>query len=119
MTFRIARFQPKLTGLLYSGGGMGQKSRQKRLARNSSQPETVGVVHPTANLSRSRSRKRRWSGPVVASGVPILLVVLVELALRLFGYGYSTKFFEPMPDGNTSALARRQGDGARRTVDPG
>jgi tetratricopeptide (TPR) repeat protein len=32
-------------------------------------------------------------------GAPALVLGLAELALRLVGYGYSTRFFEPHPDG--------------------
>ena len=88
---------------MYLGVGMGQKSRQKRLARGNPRPEAATVA-PRANTStqpQSRLKYPRLARFIASVGVPVLLLAILELALRLFGYGYSTKFFERMPDGRS------------------
>src|SRR5215212_2918917 len=82
---------------------MGQKSRQKRLARNDSRPARDSVAPRSSRRSTTRSRlKHLWLARLIASVVvPLILLGVVEFALRLCGYGYSTKFFEDTGDGKT------------------
>jgi tetratricopeptide (TPR) repeat protein len=53
-----------------------------------------GAAHKTSSAKR---RVFRW---VAALGVPIVVLLGVELALRLIGYGYPTHFFVPSETGS-------------------
>ncbi|HWN97613.1 MAG TPA: tetratricopeptide repeat protein [Methylomirabilota bacterium] len=83
------------------GDGMGRKTRQKYA------PERREGSALTSVLSRSkalpeRRLKHRWLARVIAIVVvPLLIFGVIEGALRLCGYGYSTKFFVPAGDGKS------------------
>ena len=47
---------------------------------------------------RSRSRRRLWAFRVIAMLLPLCLLVVVEFALRWFGYGHDTRLFIRYPD---------------------
>jgi tetratricopeptide (TPR) repeat protein len=50
---------------------------------------------------------------VVAVGLPLVALVLVELGLRLAGYGYATDFFKPLRIGNRDLLVENDSFGFR------
>ncbi len=80
---------------------MGKESRPKRIVRRSSGPSPV-AGDPRSVLSQPTRRKHPWlTRLALAFLVPALLFALVEAALRICGYGYSTKFFEATGDGKT------------------
>jgi tetratricopeptide (TPR) repeat protein len=81
---------------------MGKKSRQKNtIERQERSPAASAVSGPTPARKQSRI-KHRWLARLIAAViVPLFLFALVEGGLRLFGYGYSTKFFVPTDDGKT------------------
>jgi tetratricopeptide (TPR) repeat protein len=45
-----------------------------------------------------RSRRRLWTFRVIAILLPVLLLVVIELFLRWFGYGHDTRLFIRYPD---------------------
>ncbi len=62
------------------------------LAGQSAQPASQSVLTP----KRTISRRRVWLFRLIASvGSPLLFFALVELGLRLFGFGYPTSFLLP------------------------
>ncbi len=82
---------------------MGQKSRQKRSARNEPRPPKENAAQRGSRRSSSRPElKHRWLARLIASVVvPLVLLGLIEITLRLCGSGYSTRFFEDTGDGKT------------------
>lgn len=48
---------------------------------------------PISAVPRSLSRRRLWLFRIVALLLPVVLLGLLELGLRLAGYGYTTSFF--------------------------
>jgi hypothetical protein len=51
-----------------------------------------------APASPTPSRRRRWAFRLIAmTVVPAAFFLLLELGLRLGGYGYDTRFFVPLP----------------------
>jgi hypothetical protein len=46
----------------------------------------------------ARSRRRLWAFRLIAILLPLLLLVVVELLLRWFGYGHDTRLFIRYPD---------------------
>ena len=47
---------------------------------------------------RAVSRRRLWAFRAIAMLLPVLLLVVIELLLRLCGYGHDTRLFIPYPD---------------------
>jgi tetratricopeptide (TPR) repeat protein len=82
---------------------MGQKSRQKRSAWNDPRPAKERAAPRGSRHSSSRPElKHRWVSRLVASVVvPLVLLGLIEIALRVCSYGYSPRFFEITGDGKT------------------
>jgi tetratricopeptide (TPR) repeat protein len=81
---------------------MGQKSRQKRLTRSGARSESATGTPLSAGWTSRAKRKYHWIMRIVASVlVPVVLLAVIEGALRIFSYGYSTKFFEKADDGKT------------------
>lgn len=82
---------------------MGQKSRLKKLAREQGRPEPRTTASPSSSGTAAQMRRRHpWAFRLAAAVVlPALLLGFLELGLRLFGCGYSTKFFERLPDGKS------------------
>ncbi len=82
---------------------MGQKSRQKRLARNDLRPARESTAPRGPRQSSSRPElKHRWLARLIAGVVvPLVLLGLVEITLRLGRFGYPTRFFEGTGDGKT------------------
>lgn len=52
----------------------------------------------SAGRAGSRSRRRVWAFRGIAILLPVLLLAVVELLLRLFGYGHDTRLFIRYPD---------------------
>ena len=89
---------------------MGKRSRNHRLHRD--QPPETGrppatshspaaspaPVAPRRSITGWRRQALRLALALLVPGVAL---ALVEAALRLGGYGHSTRFFEPMEDGRT------------------
>jgi len=70
----------------------------------------AGPVHPTPGTATSLSARRKWFFRFVALiGAPALLFALLELTLRLVGYGYPSSFFVRNPvAGQTTMVENRQ-----------
>ena len=83
---------------------MGKRSRQKGQSKPGGsnpqgQPAAIPKeIKPIASPRLSGRRLYTLRG-VLALGVPVLLLAFAELALRLGGYGWSTRFFEQAADG--------------------
>lgn len=58
-------------------------------------PKTVVPAHSEAMLPPAR----KWLFRIVALLLPVLVLALVEVALRLLGYGYPTSFFKEVEQG--------------------
>jgi len=85
---------------------MGRKSRQKRAPeRREGSPATAVLTHPTATRSAPRL-KHRWLARLVAVLLVPLLLGVVEVSLRLFGYGYPTRFFVLLEDATVTTNPR-------------
>lgn len=70
---------------------MGRKSRKSRTASGQA---SGGGSKPTGQRFTGW---RKWAlRGLLALGVPLILLGLVETGLRLFGYGYRTSFFRPV-----------------------
>src|SRR5262245_28193128 len=85
---------------------MGKRSRQKGQSRpGGSNPQQQPASNPGQNKEILLGRLSGWRlhslRIVLATGIPALLLALVELALRLGGYGYPTRFFEKAADGQS------------------
>jgi tetratricopeptide (TPR) repeat protein len=84
---------------------MGKQSREKRFVRHRPAELTdgAGVVSTRRAAAPIRFRPSGWKRAVARLGcvllVPIALLGFTEAALRLGGYGHSTRFFEPREDG--------------------
>ncbi len=88
---------------------MGQKSRQKRLNRDQSGTPAAEAEPKVRRVPPRTWVKHRGRARLVASLLPVLLLVLLELALRLGGFGYSTKFFERVADGKALTTNQKFG----------
>lgn len=85
---------------------MGKRSRQKsqsrsggaNLAEESAPIQAQGRPISSRRLQGWRLHATRIA---LALGVPCLLLALIELGLRLGGYGYSPRFFETAADGRS------------------
>jgi tetratricopeptide (TPR) repeat protein len=81
---------------------MGRKSRQKRAPdRAEHSPAAAASARRSTVAPRTRFSRSRWTRLVISIAVPLLLFAAAEGLLRLFGYGYSTNFFEESGDGKT------------------
>lgn len=47
----------------------------------------------TKPVAKTQAKRKLWLFRIVAASLPVLLVVMIELILRLVGYGYTTAFF--------------------------
>jgi tetratricopeptide (TPR) repeat protein len=75
-------------------------------------PAPTGPNHhlpPTAVLSA----RRLWLFRLLALSLLPLLLVLLELGLRLAGYGYATGFFQPLQIGGENYLVQNEDFGLR------
>lgn len=70
------------------------KRRKKRKGANRSGPaEAASLSADRATPAWRQSRRRRWAFRIVAvTAAPVLFLLLLEAALRLFGYGHPTSF---------------------------
>jgi len=80
---------------------MGKRSRSKE-----SRKAALDAAHKPTDVARQRPTasqhfKHPWLARLIAVAMPFLLLGLIELTLRVCGYGYSTKFFEETGDGKT------------------
>jgi tetratricopeptide (TPR) repeat protein len=66
---------------------MAQPLKHRRLKREPAVPRKA------AGSIRTLTGRRLWCFRLGALGLPFVLLVLLELGLRLFGYGYPTAFF--------------------------
>ena len=90
------------------------KNRGHSGKREAPQPLATGVsteVNPGKGASGSEShiffrRPKKICGCIC---IPFVLLVVLELILRVTGYGYSTSFFVPAGDGRTLAVNHRYG----------
>jgi tetratricopeptide (TPR) repeat protein len=64
-------------------------------------------------IPKPPSRARKWFFRTSAALLPVLALVVVELALRLGGYGYSSGFFKPLRVGNQPLLVENDAFGFR------
>ena len=82
---------------------MGRNAGDKRSARSSPGPSpATAAPHSALTRSGRATLKHPWLVRITAAVlVPALLLALIEIALRVGGYGYSTKFFEDTGDGKT------------------
>jgi tetratricopeptide (TPR) repeat protein len=63
--------------------------------------------------SRSPSQARKWLFRATAALLPVAVLALLELVLRLGGYGYATNFFKPMRIGAKDFLVENDAFGFR------
>ncbi|HEV3436056.1 MAG TPA: tetratricopeptide repeat protein [Gemmata sp.] len=78
------------------------------------------AMQPAAMSGRKLHRQRKWLFRLIAATViPTLVLGLLELGLRVCGYGYPTSFFieRPAPDGTT--VYAENVDFGRRFFPPG
>jgi tetratricopeptide (TPR) repeat protein len=81
---------------------MGTKPDKKGRRKTFSRPAAVAPKAAPQPAGTPRSRTRLWTFRLLASVVfPSLLIVAIELALRVVGFGYPTRFFIPSGDGKT------------------
>lgn len=85
---------------------MGKRSREKRLrqaAESVSGPAAIAAQSTNGPDRTSRLPLSGWRRAALQLAItllaPVALLALIEAALRLCGYGYSTRFFEPSEDG--------------------
>lgn len=57
---------------------------------------TAGTESPQAEPPRPPKRARRWAFRLAAMAIPVVLLALVELALRTFGYGGYAPVLKPV-----------------------
>jgi tetratricopeptide (TPR) repeat protein len=67
--------------------------------------QNTGSAKPES-LRSELSARRKWLFRIVAMSLPLLLLGLIEIALRLVGYGYNPDFF----------LVRRENDGTKYLI---
>jgi tetratricopeptide (TPR) repeat protein len=80
---------------------MGQKSRQKALARGSIKP-SPGLPATRAQRNAQISRKRLWTlRAMIALVFPAVILCLTESVLRVSRYGYPTTFFVETENGRS------------------
>lgn len=78
---------------------MGKKSRQKNTMERPERTSATSVISRPAPAQKLTRIKHRWLARLIAMVlVPLFLFALLEGGLRLFGYGYSTRFFVPSED---------------------
>jgi tetratricopeptide (TPR) repeat protein len=91
---------------------MGSKLRRVRSKQKKAAPSPGGRAAPASPVPppRPMTRRRKWLFRLAALLlVPTLLLGLLELVLRLFGYGYSVSFFVKNPvAGQTTLVENRQ-----------
>src|SRR5882762_7862085 len=82
---------------------MGKRSRQKRLSRTTTSEAPPAVASSSAPLTIARPRLSGWRLALLRFAlvvlVPLGLLGLTEAALRWCGYGFSTRFIEPLEAG--------------------
>jgi len=90
-------------------------AREEKPQTDASTPNAVGK--PALALSR----RRKWLFRVIAvTVVPLLMLAFLELALRIFGYGYPTRFFIERPGPNEGETVYAENlDFGRRFFPPG
>ena len=88
------------------------RTRPKSGHRNDLEVGTKGS-NQTPPTPGPPSHPRKWLLRAFAALVPVLALAVVELALRLGGYGYSTSFFKPLRLGDQSFLVENDTFGFR------
>lgn len=80
---------------------MGKRSREKRQTQAGSPPDSAAnrAAQPTPARAALTGRRRLAFRLLVTLGVPLLLLPGLELALRVAGHGFSTRYFERAADG--------------------
>ena len=103
-------FQP----LLCNKSGMGKKPRQARFEPRravSSGPGPSPKSVPDAPAPAARGSLTGWRRNLARAAVavlgPLVVLTLLELGLRLVGYGHATSLFVRMEDGETLTTNRR------------
>jgi tetratricopeptide (TPR) repeat protein len=76
---------------------LNSMSRHPKKAKNHGEPPSA-----PAALTPSKRKLFRW---VAALGLPLLFLFLLEIALRLCGFGYPTAFFVPAQTGPPGTFA--------------
>ena len=82
-----------------------KESRRKR----GKAPGETTVIEPTP----APRPRRRWAFRLLALAIVPLMLVVVELALRVGGYGFPTGFFKPLKIGNEGYLVQNEEFGLR------
>lgn len=74
------------------------------------QPKGARPERPKPVGKQPLSPGRLWLFRLAALSLPVLLLAVVEIALRLAGYGYATSFFKEVttPDGQRCAINNEQ-----------
>lgn len=70
------------------------KRSSKKAHRKTDTPATTGVADVSPSLRPPLSRGRLWLFRLAALSLPFLFLLLLEIALRIGGFGYPTSFFE-------------------------
>jgi tetratricopeptide (TPR) repeat protein len=76
-------------------------------------PKQEPLVSSPTLSQPSLSKTRLWQFRLVAISFPLLLLGVLEIALRICGYGYSTDFFKKLKIGNEDYLVQNDDFGLR------
>jgi tetratricopeptide (TPR) repeat protein len=83
--------------------------RNKRGFRRSKAPAAPPVAPKPAEPTRTLSSRRRWVSRLIAAIIlPLFLLVILEGARRLTGYGYTTRFFRSIRSGNREFIVNNE-----------
>ncbi len=92
---------------------LGQKRSKPKVGAAPQPPRPAGKP-PSEDHQSSGGQSRRWFFRLVALVlVPLLVLGLLEAALRLGGYGYRTSFFRPLRIGQEDYLVENDQFGLR------
>ena len=90
-------------------------SKRQKKSKPESKPNSPAPTGPNLHRQppRALSARRLWLFRLLALALLPLLLVLLELGLRLAGYGYATGFFQPLQINGENYLVQNEDFGLR------